>query len=148
MIDIIIMCCFAVALYFSRAFLPAFAAYSAAVIYSNTVMFDEHSAAMNHLIYGLIFIPVCYFATLRLAAGLLAYSIFNLFVAIDWLIYPDAPATVISYVYDYVQVALAISLIFLGSRMQYNGIRNNYDDSTSDLNLCNIQTHQKTSQRR
>ena len=148
MIDTIIICCLVVAFYFNRALLPAVAAYLATAFYSGTVMFDEHSAVVNHLIYGLIFIPACYFARMRLAAGLLAYSIFNLFVAIDWLIYPNAPATVISYAYDYVQAGLAFSLIFLGSRMQYNEIRNNYDNSAGSFNLCDIQTHQKASQRR
>ena len=140
------MGCLLAALYFNRDLLPAVVSYALVFLYSVT-LFDSHTAVMNHTIYGLIFIPACYFATLRLSAGLLAYAVFNLVVAVDWILFPDADMTVVSYFYDYVQILLVFSLIYLGKGTEYND-RNNNGFITDLVNSCNLQTHTKAVTRR
>ena len=146
MTDIILMGCLLTAFYFNRDLLPAVVAYALVCLYSVTY-FDGHSAVINHAIYGLIFIPACYFAKLRLSAGLLAYAVFNLIVALDWVFYPDADMTVVSYLYDYVQILLVFSLIYLSKGKGYND-RNNNGFITDLVNICDIQAFTKAVKRR
>lgn len=130
------------AFYFNKNMAPAVLAYSLSVLYSLTIL-DWHSAVVNHIIYGLIFLPCCFLATIRLAAGLLSYAAFNLFVAVDWFLYPDASMqTVIGYSYDYIQITLALSLIYIGSGVRYDN-RIIPDYIARLFNLCNLQAHSK-----
>lgn len=113
MIDALILGCFLVALYFNRSLYPAALSYAVCCLYI-VAMFDSHSAVLNHVFYGLIFIPACFSANIRLAAGMLCYSTFHFVVALDYFLYP-AFVTPISFMYQYMQVLLALSLIFVGA---------------------------------
>jgi hypothetical protein len=117
-IDFVLMGLLIAGLYFNRNILPAVVAYGFCVAYQNTY-FDDHSAVVNHLIYGLIFLPCLLFATMRLSWAMLLYAAFHLVVAIDYFLFPDSE-TLISLFYHIIQVLLVFSLIYFGTRRADN----------------------------
>jgi hypothetical protein len=142
-IDAILLGCFIAALYFDRSVYPATLCYALCVLYSVT-LFDSHSAVLNHVIYGLIFIPACYFAKLKTSAMMLIYSSFHLAVAVDYLLYPEA-VTILSYYYNYIQVLLALSIILISFKVRYNDNTIHYRCGRNSgfrlVNICNIQIY-------
>lgn len=145
MTDAILMGCFLAALYFNKLMYPAVLSYAITCLYIST-LFDSHSAVINHVIYGLIFIPPCFVATMRLSAAMLWYSTFHLVVAIDYFIYPET-VTLISYLYNYMQIALAISLIYVGFEASHdstNSLRNRGYSFSGVGDIWHFQTHKKT----
>lgn len=141
MVDAVLLALFAVAFIFNNNMRPVLWAYALCVIYQIT-LFDHHSAVINHVIYGLIFIPFCYFATIKLAAAMLVYSTFQLFVSIDYYFYRYSD-TIISASYNETQIILALCLILIGLRKVDNGINNqfNWHDNPRLVNIWNNQTH-------
>ena len=119
MTDIILMALLCGGLFFNKKMLPAVVAYGLCVVYQYT-LFEYDSAVMNHVMYGVIFIPFVYFATMRLAVGMLTYSAFHLIVAVDYFAYPDIN-TFVSNNYHFMQILLALSLIYIGARSIDNG---------------------------
>jgi len=144
MTDAILMGCFLAALYFNKLMYPAVLSYAVTCLYIFT-LFDSHSAVINHVIYGLIFIPPCFVATMRLSAAMLCYSFFHLVVALDYFIYPET-ATIISYFYSAIQITLAINLIYVGFEASHdstNNVRNRIHSFLGMGNIWHFQTHQK-----
>ena len=139
MIDLILVSCFLFASYLNRNNNPATVGYLLCLIYQGT-LFDYHSAIVNHIIYGLIFIPMCYKAHTRLAYAMLIYSIFHSVVAIDYLFYPYSQ-TLLSVWYNYIQITLAFGLILTGSGVRYNDTRIDFNTSVMGFNSWNFQTH-------
>ena len=143
MIDSVLMGCFCVALFFNKNIAPAMVAYSMCFIYQNT-LFDSHSAVINHVIYGMIFIPCLYFATIRLSSAMLIYSAFHLAVAVDYFLFP-ADDTIISLNYDYIQILLSFGLIYFSGISLDNEPTDNcgfarHNNAGLD-SLWNISTH-------
>ena len=128
---------------------PAVAAYFLCVVYQYSY-FDSHSAVVNHVIYGVIFIPLVRFSTLKLSIAMLVYSAFHWIVAVDYLLFSDVD-TFISNNYNIMQVLLSISLMYSGLKGAHNDGSNNYQYSGLDrpgmFNLWHIQTFTKTRKR-
>ena len=133
------------ALCINKNMLPAVVGYAGFIIYQNT-LFDGHSAAINHVIYGVIFIPCIYFATIRLAEAMVVYTIFHFFVAVDYVFFAKVD-TFISLDYNFIQIVLALSLIYIGTRRVDNEFtssnRFTWDHKSGMVNLWNSQTHTK-----
>ena len=146
MTDLILMGLLLLALCFNKNMLPAVVGYLGFIIYQNT-LFDGHSAAINHVIYGVIFIPCIYFATIRLAETMIVYSIFHFFVAIDYVFFAKTD-TFISLDYHLIQIVLAISLIYIGTRRADNELTSDnrfaWNPNSRMVNLWNSQTYTKT----
>jgi hypothetical protein len=142
MIDLILIGLLISAFFLNRDILPALVAYSLCMAYQFT-LFDHHSAVMNHVMYGLIFIPCIYFATMRLACAMLSYSLFHLVVAVDYFLFPSLN-TVISVYYNYLQALLSLSLIYF-SGVQRDNVNTSGGYTRFNLprlgNLWNISTH-------
>jgi hypothetical protein len=141
MIDVILGGLLLVALYFNRDMKPALLAYGLCIIYQNT-FFDSHSPVINHVIYGLIFIPFCYFAKMRLASAMLIYSTFHFFVSVDYFLYPNAE-TWLSFIYNEIQIALTISLISIPKKVADNEHinRHSWHNIFRLVNIWDNQTH-------
>ena len=138
------------ALCFNKNMLPAVVAYALCIVYQYT-LFDYHSAVVNHVIYGVLFIPLVYFSSFMLGLAMFFYSVFHWVVAVDYFLYPSVE-TFISTNYNAMQVLLALSLIYTGlKRIQNGDIDNNKSALNSELRLVNlwhIQTSTKTSKGR
>ena len=137
------------ALCFNKNMLPVVVGYLGFIIYQNT-LFDGHSPVINHVIYGVIFIPCIFFATIRLSEAMIVYSIFHLLVAVDYVFFAKTD-TFISLDYHLVQIALAISLIYIGTGRADNERTSNnrftWDHNSRLVNLWNSQTYTKTRKR-
>jgi len=145
MIDIVLISCFLAASYINKNNNPATVGYLLCLAYQFT-LFDSHSAVVNHLIYGAIFIPMCYKAHTKLAYAMLIYSSFHLIVSIDYLMYPSSETLISSY-YNYIQFTLAFSLILIGSGIQYNDARVDFNYRVVGFNLWDLPTHTKKAKR-
>ena len=143
MIDSVLMGCFCVALFFNKNIAPALVAYFMCIVYQNT-LFDLHSEVINHVIYGMLFIPCIYFATIRLASAMLAYSAFHLVIAMDYFLFPFSD-TIMSMTYDYIQVTLSFSLIYFSRKGWDNEPTNNSRFAKYNFSglgsIWNISTH-------
>ena len=143
MIDSVLMGCFCVALFFNKNIAPAMVAYFMCIVYQNT-LFDSHSAVINHVIYGMLFIPCIYFATIRLSSAMLAYSAFHLVIAMDYFLFPFSD-TIISMTYNYIQILLSFGLIYFSRIGWDNEPTDNcgfarHNNASLD-SLWNISTH-------
>lgn len=134
MVDAVLLGLFLTAYFFNKRTLPALCAYFCCVLYQISPLFEYHNAVYIHVIYGSIFIPCIYFATLRQSIAMLAYSIFHWFVAFDYLANPTTD-TLISIYYNEAQILLALSIILSGYRWGYND-----DSDTQSNSLINIFT--------
>ena len=137
------------ALCFNKNMLPAVVAYALCIVYQYT-LFDYHSAVVNHVVYGVLFIPLVYFATFRLGLSMFFYAVFHWVVAVDYLLYSNIE-TFISINYHAMQIVLAISLMYAGLERTYNGVTNSnkfaLDSELGMVNIWHIQTPTKTRKR-
>jgi len=139
--DLLLLLAFAVASLVNEKIRPTFLAYSFCVAYQLT-LFDYHSAVINHVIYGLIFIPFCYFAIIQLSTAMVVYSTFHLFVSIDYQLYRYSD-TFLSNSYNEIQIILALSLILIGCLRVDNGFNNKLSryNFSGVVNIWNNQAH-------
>lgn len=86
--------------------------YFCTVYYANSSFYYLHSDWQNHLIYVVIFVPFGYFANIRLGTAIVYYATFNVFVAIDYLIYPKTN-TVLSDYHLYIHFVLALFIVLM-----------------------------------
>ena len=137
MTDFILMGLLLLALCLNKNMLPAVVSYALCVVYQYT-LFDDHSAVVNHVTYGVLFIPLVYFAVFRLSLAMFFYAVFHWVVAVDYLLYSNIE-TFISINYNVMQIVLAISLIYAGVKRGHNGATdNNQLALNSGLGLANI----------
>ena len=109
MIDYILLGSFFAALFINPKILPSLIAYALGVVYQFT-LFDVHSDQMNHVIYGLIFIPAAFFVNIHQAKAICIYSGFHALYAVDAVV-SGGYVTYFSIVYNYIQITLAFSII-------------------------------------
>ena len=130
------------ALCLNKNMLPAVVSYALCVVYQYT-LFDDHSAVVNHVTYGVLFIPLVYFAVFRLSLAMFFYAVFHWVVAVDYLLYSNIE-TFISINYNVMQIVLAISLIYAGVKRGDNGATDNnqfaLDSEPGMVNIWNLQT--------
>ena len=131
--------CFLAASYLNKHNNPATVGYLLCLLYQIT-LYDYHSAVVNHIVYSMVFIPMCYKANARLAYAMLIYSLFHLIVSIDYLFYPSSQ-TLISIWYNHIQITLAYGLILIGSGVRYNDAGVDFDNSVRGFNPWNFQAH-------
>lgn len=146
MTDFVLLGLFLLALTFNKNMLPAVVAYFLCIVYQYT-LFDSHSAVVNHVVYGVIFIPMIKYSSIKLAIGMLFYSVFHGVIGLDYFLFADVD-TFVSNNYNFMQIALAISLIYSGSIRAHNDKselgKHSSSDNIGGFNLWHIQTFTET----
>lgn len=108
---LLLMCLFTSKIEFAQVKV-SFLYYCTTIAYASFFIGDLPAWA-DHAIYALLAAPFIFISTIFGAATILAYSIFNILVAIDYILYPNID-TIISNNFGSSQLLFA-SLLIIGS---------------------------------
>jgi hypothetical protein len=121
-VDLIIITLFCLALLSNKQQVAiSMSAYCMTVIYACAFLGDS-APYDDHIAYAALCVPFILISNKLGAYGLAVYSAFNLFVAFDYLIYPNID-TILSSNFTLIQMVLAFCLILTSLTGRHNGDR-------------------------